>query len=181
MAYSTPLTAVSSTALTAAQWNASVRDNILVTPAALATTTGRIFVTTGANAIAERAISTAAVATSQSTPSNSFTDLGTVGPQVTVTTGASALVIVSSDLGSDTASSFAQAAYAVSGATTIAATADHGLQFRAGIANQSVRASCAHLETALNPGSNIFTMKYETSSGGGNATFTNRRITVMAL
>jgi hypothetical protein len=181
MSYTTPLTAVSNAPFTAAQYNASDRDNMLVTPAALASATGRIFVTTGANSIAERVISTAAVATSQSTASTTFTNLATVGPQVTVTTGANALVIVASDLGSDTASSFAQAAYEVTGATTIVATTDRGLQFRSGIANQSVRASCVHMETALTPGSNVFTMKYETSSGGGNATFTNRRLTVMAL
>jgi hypothetical protein len=180
VAWTTPPTLTDGQVLTGAHtqiW----RDDLNETAPAKATTAGRIFVTTGANAIAERTISTAAVATSQSTASTSFTDLATAGPAVTATTGASALVIVSSDLGSDTASAFAQASYAVSVATTIAATTDRGLQFRAGIANQSVRASYAHLETALTPGSNTFTMKYETSSGGGNATFTNRRITVVAL
>ena len=61
MAWTTPLTAVSNTALTAAQWNASVRDNLLMTAPALATTTGRHFVSTGANTIAERAISSNSV------------------------------------------------------------------------------------------------------------------------
>lgn len=181
MAYSTPLTAVSNATLTAAQWNASVRDNILETAPAKATTAGRIFVATGTNAIAERVISTAVVTTGESTSSTTPTDLTTSGPAVTATTGANALVFISCEINNNTSSAFSQAAYAVSSATTIAADITRGIELRAAAANQQVRMGIAHLETALTPGSNVFTMKYWASSGGGSGLFQNRRIIVMAL
>lgn len=56
MAWSTPITAVSGTILTAAQWNTHVRDNLLETMPAKATTADRMFVTTGPNSIAQNVI-----------------------------------------------------------------------------------------------------------------------------
>lgn len=181
IAWSTPLTAVSSTALTAAQWNASVRDNLLETAPAKATTTGRIFVATGTNAIAERVISTAVVTTGESTSSTTPTVLTTPGPAVTVTTGANALVFISCELNNNTASAFSQAGYAVTGASSITADVTRGIELRAAAVNQQIRCGITHMETALTPGSNTFTMQYWASSGGGSGLFQNRRIIVMAL
>lgn len=56
MAWTTPLTAVSGSILTAAQWNASVRDNLNETAPAKATTADRMFVTTGPNALQQNVI-----------------------------------------------------------------------------------------------------------------------------
>ena len=94
MAWTTPVTAVSGALLTAAQWNASVRDNLLETAPAKATTSGRIFVSTGANAIAQREIKTEYLSASGTTTSTSFVNLtgGGTGPTVAVTTGVLALV-----------------------------------------------------------------------------------------
>lgn len=183
MAYSTPLTAVSSTALTAAQWNASVRDDMLVTPAALATTAGRIFVATGTNAIAERAIETATVATSQTTGSTTFTNLATVGPAITMTTGARAIIFITASMTNDTAGVFAVASCSVTGASTIPAVADtESLMFQMSTGSGgtgNVRASDCIMYTTLTPGSNTFTMVYRAS--GGTATFKDRKITGIAL
>lgn len=181
MAYSTPLTAVSNATLTAAQWNASVRDNLLETAPAKATTAGRIFVATGTNAIAERVISTAVVSASESTSSTTPVDLTTPGPAVTVTTGANALVFISSEMNNNTSTAFSQAGYGVSGATSITADITRGIELRAAATNQQIRAGITHMETGLTPGSNVFTMKYWASSGGGSGLFANRRIIVMAL
>jgi hypothetical protein len=92
MAWTAPMTAVDNTIWTSSQWNTHVRDNLLETMAGKATTAGRWFVSTGANAIAERVITQASTTTSQTTTSASFTDLATVGPAVTVTTGTKAIV-----------------------------------------------------------------------------------------
>jgi len=56
VAWSTPLTAVSGTVLTAAQWNASVRDNLLETSAAAVTTAGDMTRADGANSMTRFAI-----------------------------------------------------------------------------------------------------------------------------
>src|SRR4249919_3869016 len=94
MAWSTPLTAVANATLTAAQWNASVRDNLLATAVALATTAGSHFAVTATNTLAERLTQTNTVATSETTASTSYTALATAGPAITATTGVLAIVAV---------------------------------------------------------------------------------------
>ena len=56
MAWSAPMTAVSGSVLTAAQFNTYVRDNLNETAPAKATAAGQIFVSTAANAIAARLV-----------------------------------------------------------------------------------------------------------------------------
>ena len=70
MVWSTPLTAVANTPLTAAQWNASVRDNFNETAPAKATVGGRIFASTGPNTIAEREVLADVVETAETTTSD---------------------------------------------------------------------------------------------------------------
>jgi hypothetical protein len=178
MAWSTPLTAVSNATLTAAQWNASVRDNLLETAAAKATTAGRIFVATGSNALAERAISGATVDTVESTAITTYTNLATSGPQVTVTTGTQALVWINSRSLNTTGGSPALASFEVSGATTIAAS-DNRACYVDLAASEIVRTCTVTLQTGLTPGSNTFKMVYR--AGGGSASFAYRHIVVMAL
>ncbi|MFC9088984.1 hypothetical protein, partial [Nocardiopsis dassonvillei] len=80
-------------ALTAAQWNASVRDNLLETAAAVATTSGGYIATAGPNQVVERRARTDTVLVLETTTSTTYTDLDTFGPSVTVETGTDALVI----------------------------------------------------------------------------------------
>lgn len=183
MAWNSPLTFVTGNVLTAAQLNAQVRDNMSETAPAKATTAGRLIVTTGANAVAERDVVTDSVATSQTTSSTSYVDLATAGPAVTVTTGTKALVTIMSRVTSDTAGGAAFATYAVSGATTIAA-ADYtrGLVFTISTANQLQRIGVSYLETGLTAGSNTFTMKYRAGgTASSTAAFASRTIIVQAL
>lgn len=179
MAWTTPLTAVANSALTAAQWNASVRDNLLETAPAKATVAGRLMVTTGANSIAEREITQSNVTTSQTTSSTSFTDLATVGPQVTVTTGTRALVWFSAQMSNSQVNTIVAAAVAVSGATTLAADATKDLYWDGMPAGQAQRASVVELLTGLTAGVNTFTLKYRV--GGATGTFYDRSIGVLAL
>lgn len=183
MAWTAPMTAVANTTFTAAQFNQHVRDNLNETAPALATTAGSHFAATGVNAIAERQTQGATDLNNATTTSTTFTDLdapGAIGPTVTVETGPSALVIVQAQLSNDGAGS-SRMAYAVSGATTIAAADNRGTGIfgTAGIALIASSVALHFGGLALTPGSNTFTAKYRVSSGEG--TFTQRRIVVFPL
>lgn len=179
MAWTAPMTAVSGTIWTSAQFNAHVRDNLLETMPGKATAANQIFVSNGLNAIAARTPSTATVATSQTTSSTSYTDLSTVGPEVTVTTGTSALVWFGARMSHSSGLGETAMSVAVSSATTIAAN-DDWRAFQSGVtANNTNRFMVPHLFTGLNAGSNVFTVKYKTS--GATATFQDRDLVVIPL
>jgi hypothetical protein len=118
----------------------------------------------------------ALVATSQATTSTSYTDLATVGPAVTIETGTTALVTVSTFTFNGTLGDIDFMGYTISGATTLAASDDRALIFHSQIANGQGRLSVTHLETALTAGTNTFTAKYKVNAGTG--TFSNRAIIV---
>lgn len=122
----------------------------------------------------------ATVATAQTTSSATYTDLATAGPAVTVTTGTKALVIVTSAM-RDTGGTqnVGYMSYAVSGATTVAATDASAIAFVSTniSAGKVFRFSAASVVT-LTAGSNTFTAKYRTE----NVTdYSNRAIFVMNL
>lgn len=177
------MTAVSGATFTAAQFNQFVRDNLNETAPAKATTAGGHFAVSGVNSIVERISNGAVDLNSGTTTSTSFTDLdapAAVGPAVTVTTGAGALVVVHCTL-SNSGTGSARMAYDVSGATSLAAADNRGIGFF-GVAGASLVAGTTVLHiggTALTPGSNTFTAKYRVSSGTG--TFSARRILVFPL
>jgi hypothetical protein len=179
MAWSTPLTAVSSTSLTAAQWNASVRDNLLETAPAKATTAGSLIVASGVNTIAQRTPASALVSTSQSTTNTSYVDLTTAGPAVTVTTGTSALVAIYGGMQNSAATANVWMSFAVSGATTLAASDNTALGYDSPTAASTVYHGAIHLVGGLTAGSNTFTAKYRVSAGTG--TFNQRRLLVVPL
>lgn len=181
MAWSTPLTAVANSALTAAQWNASVRDNLLETGPAKATVAGRLLVTAGANSLVERVVTQTTQNASGSTTSSSFTDLSgtTVGPSVTAVTGTKALIWFSSQMQCSVAGAVTQVAVAISGATTAAADNTIDIYTDGLGAGQAMRSSVVHLFENLTAGSNTFTLKYRT--GAGTGTFYDRSIGILAL
>lgn len=178
MAWSTPLTAVSNATLTAAQWNASVRDNLLMTAPALASTAGSHFAVTGANAIAQRTSAVAAVNTVQTTSSVSYTNLTTAGPAVTMTTGPQALIIMSTRISNSTALANSWASYTVTGASSVSASDNYALSYDSPTAGSTCYMSYATLEPSLVAGSNTFTMVYRSSSPG-TASFGSRRLSVI--
>lgn len=178
MAWTAPMTAADNTTFTAAQFNANVRDNLLETEGAKATTAGRFFITTGANAIAEREIKNSVVTTAETqNTSGVWGDLATVGPQVTITTGASAMVWFGTAVSQSAANAFASASVEVTGASSIAASFDYCVQIDGLAANNARRYTTAYLFTTLTPGSNVFTMKYRNAT----SQFSNRELIVMAL
>lgn len=115
--------------------------------------------------------------TDQTTTSTGYTDLATVGPQVTVTIGPSgkAMAIVSGGLYNAAAQKYI--GVALSGANTVSP-----------VDNESLRRDSAPFDTigsrqlywtGLTPGVTTFTMKYRTASGTAN--FFSRRLTVIPL
>ena len=178
MAWTTALTAVANTMLTAGQWNASVRDDLLETTPGVAALSRRIFVTAGTNKIAERDIKDSIINNREDTASTSYTDLASFGPEVSMVTGFSALVWIRC-LCNNSAGGSSRMSYAVSGATTVAAANNKARQAEGGAGAWSDACSVTNLESALEPGANIFTAKYDVTSGTG--TFDRRRVVVMGL
>lgn len=132
-----------------------------------------------AQALITKTASTSTVATSQTTTSTSYTDLGTVGPTVTITTGTMALVSVYCEAANSTTTANNYMSFAISGATTVAAADAFALLSRTNGANGPERQSAIFLVTGLTPGSNVFTSKYKTNAG--TATFVDRKLFVIPL
>lgn len=179
MAWTAPMTAVANTAFTAAQFNTHVRDNLLETSPAKATgavSNGSYWVKTATNSIVNRLAQTAGILTSQSRSSSSYGNLSTVGPSVTATTGANALVLFACNVDNNSTNS-SYMSVAVSGATTIAATDDYAVRWRPHDSGGNFSGGTHKLFTTLTPGSNTFTAQYRVN--GGTGTWDNRYVTVI--
>lgn len=179
MAWTTPLTAVANASLTAAQWNASVRDNFLTTAPALATTAGSIFAATGTSAIAQRTPDAAGQLGGETTTSTSYTSTlsggaGTAGPAVTVTSGVKALIAFHCRQSTSSAGTNVWTSVAISGATSISASDNWAISYDQ---TGQLFHGLTYLEEGLTAGSNTFTMSYRVS--GGTGTFATRRINVV--
>lgn len=182
MAWTSPMTAVANAILTAAQWNAHVRDNLLETAPAKATTAGALFVSTGLNAIAQRIPASNRVATDQATSSPTYTNLTTPGPAVTATTGSQALVIVSCRMSVQNPSAPGFMAAAVSGATTRAAQDAEAFMGMSNSFDAVIHAgSRVTLMTGLTPGANTFTAVYKSGTSSASSAFREREIAVIPL
>jgi len=123
-------------------------------------------------------ISGATVATTQTTTSTSYTDLATAGPSVTMTTGTTAFVIVTTYSYNATSGTATYMSFAVSGATTIAAGDSTSVSLLGMKTGGQEWSNSAVYPVTLTAGSNTFTSKYKTSAGTG--TFGNRSIIVIA-
>lgn len=130
----------------------------------------------GAGAAAQSFIST-----EESTTSTTYVDLTTTGPQVTVDVGASGkvLVMAGARIRSGTADQGGFASVALSGGNTSAATDDRAVGLRAGVANQSQRASFVEMMEGLAAGSTTFTVRYRSTTD--TASFANRELVVVPL
>lgn len=124
-------------------------------------------------------INTAEVSTLQNTTSNTYVDLATVGPTVTVTTGTKVLVFLySTGQSPGGTSGNARMSFAISGATTLAADFSRSLSFFSGNGVATAGYSSV-IPVTVTAGSNTFTAKYTVDNVGGTAGFANRRMIVM--
>lgn len=181
MAWVAPPTFTSGAALTAAQLNILSAD-LNETAASKATAGGQFFVSTAANTLAARTPQYATVDTTETTTliDPSYGDLATVGPAVTVTVSASCIVHWSARMWNSVGGGGGEMSWAISGATTLTAPNGHTLQIRVGTAGgtEASQASKVNWQVNINPGSNTFTTKYTTPTGG-TASFQFRDILVL--
>lgn len=103
---------------------------------------------------------------------------GGAGPAVTLLTGTKALVMMSAVLDNGGGTSAVFMGYAVSGATTLAATDNEALAF-IGPAGSSHQTGYESYVTGLTPGSNTFTAKYRAAAG--TVSYNLRKIRVVGL
>ena len=120
----------------------------------------------------------------QNTTSTSYTDLSTV-TSVTVTTGTKALVSIKSRLGNETqgAGVWGHVSFAVSGATTLAASDERSISTYSTLNSQWINEMGAtFVVEGLTAGSNTFTLKFNAQGGYTTpATFYARSISVVDL
>ena len=176
MAWSAPMTAVANATLSAAQWNASVRDNLNATAVALATAAGQYPVATGVNALAMRTVGINTVLTTQTSTSGVYADMTTPGPSVTVNCSVGALVFIQCAMSNSGVNGATTASFEISGATSRSAGDGWRIVSDGNPSANTVRYGAASYQ-AVNPGSNTFKMKYLVGSGTG--TYSNREIIVM--
>jgi hypothetical protein len=120
------------------------------------------------------------IPSSQSTTSTSYTDLASPGPAVTVSTGTTALVTVNGILQAGATGSRAFMGFAVSGATTKAASDLEGSLFLQSASGATqVCAARTFVVSGLTAGTNTFTAKYRVDSSTG--TFEARQIIVQGI
>lgn len=181
MTWSTPITFADNDILTAAQYNQSVRDNLLETAPAKATGSGNWFTVIGENQLAQRAITSATVSESETTTSTSYVDLDTFGPSVTVSCKF-AIVMISAHMRNDNASDGkgAFASVAVSGGSTIAPS-DEWMASSGGVKSGNSSRIGSSNAFDLTDAVNTFTMKYRTQVGYSPARFARREIVVIGL
>lgn len=124
------------------------------------------------------------VGTGQTTTSTSFTDLATAGPSVTLTTGTTAIVAVTSLQSNTSANANANQgncfhAFAVSGAWTFGANDGWSARGPQIHSTHTYGRTAVFYVAGITAGSNTFTSKYRVQDGTG--TFSERHIVVWAL
>lgn len=177
MSWNAPMTFVAGQVLTADQLNRYLRDNLDECAPAKAGLPGGYFVTTGTNQIAQRKPRKHTILAVEQTASTSYVDLTTVGPTISLTTGTDALVIWGAQIMSDINNVSSFVSVTVSGATSIAATTDNALRIYNQLNRRTQMSQFCYYDN-LNPGTNVFTMKYATGGAGATCTFDRRRMVI---
>lgn len=123
------------------------------------------------------------VQTSESTASNSYVDLATVGPSVTVTTGASGLVLllITALMTNGTIGGSAAMGWAYAGPSSAPASDASAIALpNVSAGGYGGRFGGHHIASFSPAGTYIITAKYR-SVAGGTATFSDRKIAALAI
>jgi hypothetical protein len=194
MAWTTPFTAATGSDLTAAMFNAQVRDSLNETETARAFFTGNHMIGFGLNSIRAKSCFRDSQLSQGWAWNTFYTDLDisddpsddprsyNFGPAVTLTTGTTAIAWYSARCSNDVTNNLAAYSVAVenSSGTEYVAASDTWCAMIDGVgADQDNKYGVAHRFTSLTSGVNTFVMKYRV--GGSAAHFSNREMFVMAL
>lgn len=182
MAWTAPMTFADGVALTAAQLNTYLRDNMNETMTAKATTPGGLFFSTDVNEWAERYPNHSRQNSTFSTTSTSYVDSSNGLPAVTVTTGTDALILFSATIGNTSANTATYCTYNVTGASSVASSESKSIRLDGYIASTGdnyIGAGMYDIQQGLTPGRNVFTMRYRVDAGTGS--FSNRMLAVVPL
>lgn len=182
MTWTTPKTFTSGDGLTAEDLNVYLRDNFNETAPAKAQQAGGFFVVSDDFQIQERRVHQQFNLHTGTTASTSYGNLtGTwgFGPEVTVNTGTTALVIMCAHFWNSTAGGTTLMSHDVSGDSTLSASDSFALLMEPAAATQSFSGSYWVLREDLTPGTNTFTAKYRVVAGTGS--FIRRRLIVIPL
>ncbi len=179
MAWTAPITWVGGQVPTAALLNAQLRDNLLESMPAKATTEGQIFVGNGVNSIAARIPDAARIATLETTASTSYANLATTGPSVTVSHGVYAIIFWSCAVQNDTNNADSFMSWTMSGSNSRGAADIYSLAQDGVFATNPWRIGNVDIHSSLTPGTTTFTAQYRVDSGTGS--FSDRFIGVIPL
>lgn len=183
MAWTAPITWIDGAVLTAAQLNTNLRDNFLEQIPAKSTHNGGAgggyFTIDSPHKLVERGFAHHEISTSQTTASTSYTDLATVGPTVSVVTGTRAWILYNAEVASATQGKHGRVTIEISGATVKAPDDGFSTIDFSDTNCFSTKGSWVYVDD-LNPGLNIFTMKYA-GTEANTVTFLNRRLHVFPL
>lgn len=160
MAWTVPKTWVASAALTAAELNTYIRDNFLETATSKATVAKSYFIGNGPNQVVQRTPQWDFVSAQEGTSLNYYSNLATEGPQVTVTTGTTAIVFLSAQCKENSLNISTRMSVEVGGASQIEATDNYALCVMNDNTGSDQYWTTVVPFGGLTPGSNIFTAKY---------------------
>lgn len=178
MTWTSPMTAVSGSVFTAAQFNLFVRDNLLETAPAQAFGPNGLIVTDGANSVVQRTPAFSFVDASTSITSTTFDiALDGNGPFVNAFTGTAALVWITMQASNNTAGSACK--MSISNVGTTVPGDSSGLTIVSPVANNAARATIMHHVTGMAVGANQFEALYRVTGNTGTASM--RRVEVLPL
>lgn len=181
MAWTAPKTFVANFALSAAELNIYLRDNMLemVANKCTASNLGWYPIVTDPNTLTMRERADAAITTNEDTSSTEYGDLDTQGPSVTVTTGSAVMVLLSMQSSNTTTNASCRMSFQIGGATERDPSDNYAVvQMTNSVASGHIEQwSAAVWANGLTDGENTFTAKYRVGAGTGS--FAVRRITVM--
>lgn len=189
MAWTSPMTFIPNTVLTAAQLNTHLRDNLLELGPAKATgadTTG-YFVVDSPHQISRRIITSHVMSAARSTNSSAWTDLDQAfdqgaGPTIKVYTGTKALLMIESRVKKQVDAPHKDTAFVgveIFGATEREPEDRYALKFSQ-YKDTAVCGMFAYVAENLTPGMNFFRLKYKVQ-GESTATFSFSRILILPL
>lgn len=179
MVWTAPMTAVANSVFTAAQFNTFVRDNLNETAPAKTTMVSSIVVGNGLNSIVERLPDVDNVGTQETTTSVTYTDLATVGPTVTTTTGNRALIFIRCAMENSVNDESSFMSFEVTGASAFSASNTFAVNIDGVTGGSRLRLGSMYMISTLTGGSNTFRAKYQVTAGTG--TFLSRQLAVLPL